>query len=182
MAIRYRSRAGRRFTRRKRQGAWTGFLVNGYTIAANATTSWYLWDDLASQKYSLAGKGVHQRTLWWVSFIGDTGGTQPIFGWYIAKYSTDANGIVPTGMIINALGWNGTAYNAEPLFERDVMQWNLGRQITSSVLPTQYHGDLVTHGDCVAKRKLDDTDAVLFTFSSTHAGKLTFATRTYVTW
>jgi len=179
---RRRFSAGRRFSYRrpKQRGVWTGFGVVGTTLTANTTASWYLWDDISSTRLNLPGKGVHARTLLWYTVLPIGAGNNPTMGVTLAKYPSDANGNVPTALIINPMGWDGTTYNFTNLFEHDLMFYDLRRYFSGGT--STAYTDQSQHFDIRAKRKLDDTDGLLLSFSANGSVSLTFATRTYITY
>jgi len=180
MALVRRRFTGRRFSSRrpKQRGVWTGFGVISTTIAANTTASWFLWDDISSTRLNLPGKGVHARTLLWWWFVPSA--LTPTVACTLAKVPTDANGLPPSSLIINPMGWDGTTFNFTPLMEHDLMFYDIHKVMFPSVSFTNVH-DMVWHHDIKAKRKIDDTDALLLSFSANGAGQVSFVTRTYVT-
>lgn len=187
MAFRRRRRTGGlRWSRRTKRGAWTGLGVQAYTVGSNQTNSYYLWDDLHSQKYGVDGKCTHQRTVVWMSFIPTVYTSNVSIAWYISPYPTDQLGNIPTSLIISPLGYDGvSAYNQhEALLERNVMSYEYKRIVgaySASTLST-FEAGLNWQTDCKSKRKLDDTDCLMLSFASTHPGSLSFVSRTYMSW
>jgi len=156
--------------------------VNNVPVTANGTYSTYVWSDLESQRLNMGGKGRHERTLLWVNWVGTAFGVQPMLAYTLAKYQTDAQNNVPASMILNPLGWDGVGYNFAPVAEHDLMHVDFQKVF----MPSSAYGSFEANGmwkhDIQVKRKLDDTDAIMFAFSSMVAGNLSFAFRTYVSW
>lgn len=153
-----------------------------FSLTANTTSSWFVWDDLHSQKYSMPGHGVHERSLVWVMPLFTSAGVQPIIGMTLQHFQTDALGIVPSQLVISPLGWNGTAYvELDNLFERDLMHYDVLRAQTSSS-GAQTVWDMTRRYDIRAKRKVQDTDAILISFAANSPCTLTFMVRTYMSW
>jgi len=170
----------RRFSR-KRQGAWNGQLVQGYTTTANAPISWYLWDDVTSSQLNMAGKGVHQRTHYQINFSStgaNPAGSRILAAWYVAKFSTDQLNNVPSALIYNPLDAANPA-----IMQKDLMDYQFRAVYNGVGTPVPpWSNEFFWAGDIKAKRKLDDTDALLFTFCSSLPMVIGLATRTYFTW
>jgi len=173
----------RRFVRTKRNGAWTGTVVLNATLTGGTANSWYLWDDLTSQRLNLGGKGRHERTLIWMFPWGPPGGaTLYGLGWHLSVFQTDASNNVPTASIVSP--WAYELMEKSPL---DVGYRQIVAAGSSGVVDSKL---LTIERDIKVKRKLDDTDALLFTVSqggilnqglnsSVYFG---FIARTYVSW
>jgi len=175
------SRYPRRFVRTKRNGAWIGTVALNVTLTGQTASSWYLWDDLASQRLNLGGKGRHERTLIWMFPFFKQGPTPVGLGWHLNVYQTDASNNVPVSSIISP--WD------QAIFEKSPM--NVGyREIVPQAGPSVTGHASVIELDVRVKRKLDDTDAILFTVSSAamlnqgYSGNtyFGFVARTYVSW
>ena len=149
-------------------------------VVAGSTYAYYLWDDLVSQRMNMAGHGVHQRTIYHFSYLptaNPISGAQ--LGWYLLKQSTDAGGIVPSAMLMTALP--STAIE-EGLFEKELLEYQMRVFAGNITSPTSTAQPATFSGDVTAKRKLDDTDALMFVFTAQYAGTVWLAGRTYVTW
>lgn len=185
MAFRRFARGRSSFRRAKiaRRGAWDGKLVLQYSMSAGTVYGWYLWDDLASQELNVAGKCVHQRTVYWLSVTPNSGGSPNHTAWYISAEKTDAAGIVPTAMLMDPIP---TTAAAMPFYRKDLMEYQFRDHWgPSNVTVTSYPSGINanTHfGDIRVKRRLDDTDALMFVIKSSGAALLTLGHRTYMSW
>lgn len=183
----WKRRTFRRFTsaRSRRRGSWNGFTLNG-TLADVTPNAHYLWDDVTSSTLNLQGRGVHQRTIIRVMInIADAAVQFPQIAWYLYVFKTDATGNVPAAMLFSP--WGG-----QIVLQKELMDWGMiGFQPTtiqgsSYAIPGQQLPEI--HRDIKVKRKLTDTDALMwvmearsFTGSAlTLPIRFTMAARTYV--
>lgn len=187
MAYIRRRFTGRRpsFRRPKRPGAWTGNAFMNVTLAANTITSYYLMDDLTVDRLNAAGKLYHQRTVYWFACKANTSGARADVGFYIARFQTDIANNVPSSAIWPAIpiGTTSPAYTTE-WFEKDMMeyQYRLVQGGTGSGAFPDITNDFNYQRDVKAKRKLDDTDAVLFTITANSPIIFSFVFRSYYSW
>jgi len=128
----------------------------------------------------MAGKGVHQRTRYWMNITPIGFNTTPVdCAWYLMKFQTDATGIVPTAMIMDPYA---DTLPLLGLFEKELMEYQLRTLYGHFNQTTNWSGPIFHDGDVRAKRKMDDTDALLLTFVSTAPVRISWAARTYVSW
>lgn len=178
------SRFPRRFVRTKRNGAWVGTVVTSATLTAGTSSSWYLWDDLTSQRLNLGGKGTHQRTLLWLMPYPNEPTTIGMLGWQVNTYQTDAANNVPLSSIVSPFD--------QALMEKSPLNIGFRAYVNGlSVVGTSQFAHLAAiEQDIRVKRKLDDTDALLLTVQLNAAWGITapttlrfgFVARTYVSW
>jgi len=155
-------------------------------MTQGASSSVYLWSDLDSQRLNMAGKGVHQRTLLFISWLpGDVSGTtQWQYAWSVNVHQTDAsNAVAPTAVIRPVFNWESLAEKSPLDMGHRLFTSNVGG---SGGYP--FATNLTMERDIKVKRKMDDTDALMLTMEFlplTGTGvtqRVYIASRTYVTW
>lgn len=175
----------RRFTsarRPRRRGAWYGSIVT-VPLTADVPSGYYLWDADTSQVFNVQGKGVHQRTLLWMTMVLGSTDTvaaptgQANLAWYTAQFRTDAGNDVPTAMM--------TSPFSPIIMEKDLMDWGMKGLADTRIVGANYSLigralDLTIQRDIVAKRKFDDTDALMVILEADQDVDIVLAWRTYI--
>jgi len=177
---RRRSSFGARRTPRK--GAWNGFLLENQVFTPGVVNAFYLWDDTISQRLNVAGKAVHQTSHVWISPSQRSTVFETELFWYLYAFTTDVNGSVVAGQIFSPRG-------GQLVFEKALMHWDLFRTGGATGPALNSYGAGAYHTQVKAKRKFDDTDALMLVIESVNRPtanvdpiNVTVAARTYCSW
>jgi hypothetical protein len=130
----------------------------------------------------MAGRGRIDRILYWLSIRAPTAGTIQDVGWYIAKFTTDVANNVPAALIFPALGATVTD---QTVFDKDIMEYGFRRAQGSFSASGERLNDLTVERDVRARRRISDTEALLFTLTNwgaTGAIQFSLVYRLYCSW
>jgi len=171
-----RFQARSRLVRRARpRGAWYGTFGAITLSSATPGVAYYLWDDVASSTFNMQGHGVHQRTLLWLQIA-----TTPVIPvrlhWYVSKFTTDASNNVPTAAVFSPI-----PTGVGQVLSKELMDYGF----------TDSHGTAASDlgartlvRDIGVKRKVSDTEAIMFVVEAALAGADTMSiyynSRTYM--
>jgi len=169
-------RWGPRPARKKREGAWYGGFVSNLPIASGTPTAYYLWDDVATGIVGAPGKLVHERTHLTLCVQANSLVAATQLAWYVSTFTTDASNNVPSaGLYSPSSASENVAM--KPLMTRSFRWLSPG----AGTNYTPYEG-ICIELDLKTRRKLDDTDAIMFCFESSASLNLAFMWRTYCSW
>jgi len=165
-----------RVARPKRLGAWEGGRFPGIALTANVAQPYVLWDTLSSEQLNAAGRLMHRVTYLEFVLNGGSFTASAAVAWYLYVFTTDELGDVPSASIFSPL--DATAAVARKgLMDRGFLR--LGAATLEFI---QCHN---WQRECKARRKFDDTDALLLVFESSvniAAGGFDVNYRTYCSW
>jgi len=165
-----------RSVRRARpRGAWYGTFGIANLNSTTTGAAFYLWDDVASQTFNMQGHGVHQRTLLWIQ-ITATPVTPVRLHWYVSKFTTDGTNTVPPAAISSPI-----PTGVGQVLSKELMDYGLTDSWGTAATDL---GARTMVRDIGVKRKVSDTDALMFVIEANLAGldtlSIYYNSRTYM--
>jgi len=161
---------GYRSARSRPSLAWNGTLQQAVPLVAGTPTAFYLWDDVNSSTFNLQGHGTHYRSIMWLTARFGSLAARASLAWYLAAFTTDGGGNVPTQLIYSPLAGQATMI-------KEMMDW--GMVEVSPTAGTAQTGNMqYLFRDVKARRRISDTDAILLVLESTAAMTIDVGVRT----
>lgn len=142
-------------------GAWTGRTDLAQSLTGGVASAFIIWNGVDSSTLNAPGKLTHQVTYLHMGLRPGSYAAAGVLGWYLYVFTTDETGAVPAAAIFDPLDVGPDVH------EKALLDMGL-----RTVAPTSANAgssgmqQFTIQRDVQAKRKFDDTDALLLVVES----------------